>query len=191
MFKLGRQRPLETDVPPPAIAPPPLRTDTVAGIISGNPQVPPTYVYTQRREPHMGPSFLMAPDDNSQQMYDLGIAWQEAPDPIRQSDFFADGNKVHPDAQMRITSHLAIGSREAVAEDSFRIGKLLGYIHRPMYAGRQQPSVIRSNIAPAVPTTYGSEYIVQGVQPAGGVETATGFAVSPLGTSSSVDGYPY
>lgn len=191
MFKLGKQRPQETDVPPPAIAPPPLRMDTVGGVISGNRVAPPTYVYTQRREPHMGPSFLMAPDDNTQRQYDLNIGWHEAPDPIRQSDFYADGNKVHPDAQMRVTSHLAIGSIESVSEQQFRVGKLLGYFHRPMYQGRQQPSVIRANISPGHTTTYGSEYVVQGVQPAGGVQTAPGFSVPPLSTSSSLDGYPY
>lgn len=79
-------------------------------------------------------------------------------------------------------------------EDTFHIGKLLGYLHVPMYAGGQHPSSIRSNIQEALPTTYGSLYEVRGVQPAGHeVITATGFGV-PMSTvtpEGSLDGYPY
>lgn len=153
-----------------------------------NPPVPLTYVYTERREPHTGPSYITAPDSQFYEVLDLPVAWQEAPDPIRQSDFWADGNKVHPQAHMPIPSNLAIGAKEAVMEDTFHIGKLLGYIHRPMYAGEQQPSVIRANIQEAVPSTYGSQYEVQGVQPAGQVTTATGLSEYPL---PSIDGDPY
>lgn len=172
-------RPKEVKNPPPSLD----HTLDVNG-----PGVPPTYVYTQRREPHAGPSMLMAPWDNYEKMYDLNIPWQEAPDPIRQSDFWAAGHKIHPAAQMQIVTNLAIGSREAVMEDTFHIGKLLGYIHRPMYAGQQKPSVIRTNIQEAVPGTYGSMYEVQGVMPSGPVVTATGFT---LPTSEHNDGYPY
>ena len=186
---LGNVHPSEIDEPPPSIAPPPITPGNMAGVLSGDRQ-PPLYVYTQRREPHMGPSYLAAPWDNYDRFYDLNIGWHEAPDPIRQSPFYSAGNKVHPTAQMPIVTNLSIGDWESVSEQTFRIGKLLGYIHRPMYAGMQQPSLIRANIQEAIPSTYGSQYEVRGIQPAGGIITATGFAV-PQETSSSTDGYPY
>lgn len=179
MGRFSFMRPSEVTEPPPSLD---RRLDY------NDPPVPLTYVYTQRREPTEGPRFLTAPDSQFQELLPLNIAWQEAPDPIRQSDYYDYGNKIHPDAQMRITSHLAIDSILAVMEDTFRVGKLLGYIHRPMYAGGQAPSMVRANIQEAIPTTYGSQYEIQGVVPTGGVVTAAGFA-TPV--QSSYDGYPY
>jgi hypothetical protein len=171
----------------------PRETDTPPASLDqrGRRDIPPTFVYVQRREPTEGPAFTMAPWDQYSAFYDLNIPWQQAPDPIRQSDFWAANNKIHPAAQMMIDTHLAIGSREAVSEQTFRIGKLLGYLKRPMYAGMQQPSVIRANIQEAVPTTYGSMYEIQGIQPAAAVVTAQGFSVPIQDTSSTIDGYPY
>lgn len=148
------------------------------------PQAPPTYTYALRREPAEGPSFLTAPDSQYSAMQDLGIAWQEAPDPIRQSDFWADGQKIHPQAQMMVNSHLAIGYQESISEQTFRIGKLLGYFPRPMYAGQQKPSIPRSNIQEAQPTTYGSQYQIQEGMPSGPV-LASGMLIG------GNDGYPY
>lgn len=179
MGRFAWMRPSETATPPPSLD---RRLDNT------QPIAPLTYVYTQRREPTEGPHFLTAPDSQFQELLPLNIPWQEAPDPIRQSDFYADGNKIHPDAQMRITSHLAIMAKNAVMDDRFQIGKLLGYIHRPMYAGGQQPSVVRANIQEAIPTTYGSQYEVQGVVPTGNVVLATGMSYNP---GPSTDGYPY
>lgn len=194
IYALGPQRPTEVDEPPPSIAPPPLNVmDAVAGILSFDPRrKPPTYVYTQRREPIAGVSYLMTPDDQSRRNYDLNIGWQEAPDPIRQSPFWDAGNKCHPQAHMEVRSQLAIGSIEAVSEQTFHIGKLLGYIHRPMYAGGQHPSLIRANIIEPVPSTYGSQYIVQGVVPAGPLVTPTGFSEPQQSNPMlGIDGYPY
>lgn len=172
-------RPSEKVNPPPSLD---------HGLDRSQPGVPVTYVYTQRREPAEGPRFLTQPDSTYNDLLPLNIPWQEAPDPIRQSDFWADGNKIHPAAQMWITSHLAIAAKEAVMQDRFQIGKLLGYIHRPMYAGGQAPSVVRANIQEALPTTYGSQYEVQGVAPAAGVVLASGLSFAP---ESHRDGYPY
>lgn len=179
MARFSWMRPKETQAPPPAM-------DTT--IIQEPGVAPATFVYTLRREPDEGPRFLTTPDSQFQALLPLSVPWQEAPDPVRSSDFYAEGNKIHPEAQMRITSHLAIGAKEAVMENSFRIGKLLGYIHRPMYAGAQAPSVVRANIQEAIPTTYGSQYEVQGVVPAGGITLATGITNLP---QSHYDGYPY
>lgn len=188
IIALGNRNPSEVDTPPPSLAPPPNNPLNIAGILSGD-RTPPLYVYTQRREPHMGPSYLMAPWDNYDVEYELRTGYQEAPDPIRQSEFYAAGNKVKPWAHMPIVTSIAWGSIEAVMQDRFQVGKLLGYVHRPMYAGRQHPSVVRSNIQEALPQTYGSMYSVPASQPMGGPVSATGFIPDP--TSSSVDGYPY
>jgi hypothetical protein len=179
MGRFAWMRPREESTPPPALD---RRLDKT------KPIEPITFVYTQRREPTEGPHFLTAPDSQFQALLPLSVPWQEAPDPIRQSNFYAEGNKIHPDAQMRITSHLAIAAKESVMQDRFQIGKLLGYIHRPMYAGGQAPSVVRANIQEAVPTTYGSQYEVQGVVPVGGITLATGVTNIP---QSHYDGYPY
>lgn len=184
---LGNVHPSEVDTPPPAIAPPPNRVGDIAGVLSGD-RTPPTYVYTQRREPHMGPSYLMAPWDNFDALYELHGGWHDAPDPVRQSNFYADGNKIHPTAQMPVVTALAIGSIESVDEQTYRIGKLIGYMRRPMYAGLQRPSIPRVNIQEAAPSTYGSQYSMRGVPSPGNAVAATGF-ITPV--TESFDGYPY
>lgn len=186
VISLGSLHPAEIDTPPPSIAPPPITASGIAGVITGGHRVPPTFVYVQRREPHMGPSYLMAPEDNSQCYYDLNIGWHEAPDPVRQSDFWAANRKINPQARMNVTSHIAIGSIEAVDEQQFRVGKLLGYFYKPMYAGMQQPSVMRSNIREAVPRTYGSQF--QAGVPS---QPAPSFTASGFDVQNSEDGYPY
>jgi hypothetical protein len=175
------RRPREIAEPPPS-----LNTE----IIEANSELQPaplTYVFTQRREPQEGPQFLTAPDSQYQALLPLDIAWQEAPDPIRQSDYYDYGNKIHPDAQMPITSHLAIASWLAVMQDQFQVGKLLGYWHRPMFAGGQLPSIPRTNIQEAMPTTYGAMYEVQPTMQSPGVITPTGFAAN----YEQFSDYPY
>src|SRR5216684_3007990 len=109
-FGLGKNHPQEIDTPPPSIAPPPDGPWNIGGVLSGN-RTPPLYVYTQRREPDVGPSFMMAPDDSLGSLFsEEVIGWQDAPDPIRQSNFYTAGNKIHPGAQMRIQSNTAFGS---------------------------------------------------------------------------------
>lgn len=189
---LGKMHPSEVETPPPSISPPPNFPGAIAGILSGD-RKPPLYVYVQRREPHEGPAFLMVPWDQYNARYQLNTGWQDAPDPVRQSDFYAHGNKIHPWANQQIVTSLAIGSREAVMEDRFTIGKLIGYLRASMYQGGQHPSVVRANIDVPRQTTYGSMYEVSGIQPLTGVQnySSTGFAISPLGTTDAVDGYPY
>lgn len=143
------------------------------------------YAYTQRREPKAGISLTSAPDSQFNELLPETIGWQEAPDPIRSSDFYAEGNKIKPNPSMRITSHLAIGEKESVMEDTFRIGKLLGYHQLPQYAGRQLPWGTRTNIQPPEPTTYGSLYEVEGTPQQAALVAANGFV------SQSIDGYPY
>jgi hypothetical protein len=147
-------------------------------------------VRVQRREPHAGISYTTAPDSQSQALYDLNIGWQEAPDPIRQSDFWAANDKIHPAAQQRITSTLSIGSIEAVMQDTFQVGKLLGYLRGgyQQFAGAQLPLVVRSNIAEGTPTTYGSLYAVDGVPSQGPVVLDSGMSYWPC---SGMDGDPY
>lgn len=144
------------------------------------------FVYETREEDRrQGPTTLTAPDSQFQELLPEKIGWQQAPDPIRQSPFFAHGQKIKPNAHQRITSHinLQFGMWEDI---TFSVGKLIGYYKVPTYAGGQLPSVIRANIQPGQPTTYGSIYEVPSpvVSPAG-FYTAQGFQ------SVGIDGDPY
>jgi hypothetical protein len=150
-------------------------------------QLPRAVAYQTREENRVqGPSLRTAPDSQFQKLLPENIGWQEAPDPIRQSDFWADGNKIKPDARQRVTSHLSIDSFANWENSTFEIGKLIGYLRVPMHQGGQLPSVIRANIQEAQPITYGSLYEVSPPPTQSGpAYTSTGFTVSGL------DGYPY
>jgi hypothetical protein len=153
-------------------------------------KTPPTFAYIQREERRSIPAFTAAPAAQYNVLLPELHSWQEAPDPIRQSDFWAAGNKIHAWAHMFIPSSLAIGVKESVMQDTFEIGKLLGYIHagRQQYAGAQQPSILRTNIEPAIPATYGSQYEVRGMSVPGNIMLATGMSYQAEGYA---DGYPY
>jgi hypothetical protein len=142
------------------------------------PDTPATYVNIQRDEFLSGPLRLTAPDSQFNELLDENICWQEAPDPIRQSDFWDAGNKVNPWAKQWISSHLTIPYQESIDEQTFHVGKLIGYIKKPMHAGGQFPSVIRANIQEPQATTYGSLYEVSPlVTTPGPAYTSTGFDV--------------
>lgn len=150
------------------------------------PDTPLTYSYNRAENRLEGPLRLTAPDSQFSASLPLDIAWHEAPDPIRQSDFWAAGNKVNPGARMTITSQLAIPTKETIMEDQFHVGKLIGYFKKPMYAGGQQPSLIRANIREARPTTFGSLYEVSPlVDQPGQAYTSAGFEVH------GISGDPY
>lgn len=146
-------------------------------------EVPFTYAYTPRRNDHEGISFE-TPGSQFVGLLPENIGWQEAPDPIRQSDFWAAGNKIKADARMWIVSHLALGPKEAVMEDTFRVGKLKGYLKTPTFVGGQHTSAPRVNIIEAQPGTLGSMYEVLG----GGPELPT---TAPGFSYGGQDGYPY
>lgn len=146
------------------------------------------FVYKEREENRrQGPTLLTVPDNQFQELLPELVAPQEAPDPIRQSPFFAYGNKIKPNAHMRITSHLALDTWGKWQEVTFHIGKLVGYYKVPTYAGGQLPSVIRANIQPGNPTTYGSLYEVPSpvVSMAGPAYSSSGFE------GAGIDGDPY
>jgi hypothetical protein len=149
--------------------------------------VPPSFVEKIEENPGpAGPTFLTAPDSQFNELLREPIGWQEAPDPIRQSDFWAAGSKIKPDARQRITSRLAIAYHETISNQTFTIGKLIGYLKVPTHVGGQTPSVIRANIQEARPVTYGSLYQVM-PQP-----TQSGPAFSSAGFDlTGSDGYPY
>lgn len=148
--------------------------------------MPIPFVFVQRENRPQGPQYITAPDNQFEALLPLSIGWQEAPDPIRQSPFFAENNKIKPDAHMRVTSHLGLGSWANWEDVTFHIGKLVGYLKTPTYAGAQLPSVYRANIQPGGSTTYGSLYEVPSpsVVAAGPAYTASGF-------QGEFDGYPY
>ena len=152
-----------------------------------DPDTPLTFAYQLRQENLLSkPHRLTAPDSDFQEILPLNINWQEAPDPIRQSDFWAAGNKIKPDAHMSITSDVWFGFGNAPGEETFHIGKLIGYFKTPMHQGGQKPSLIRANIQEPYQTTFGALYEVSPqVQAAGPAFTASGFV------ANAMDGYPY
>src|SRR5438552_936490 len=93
------------------------------------PDTPLTYanVRTETHEPY-GPRRLTVPDSQFNELLPEGIGWHEAPDPIRQSDFWAAGNKIKPNAHAWINSHLTIPYQESIDEQTFHVGKLIGYL---------------------------------------------------------------
>jgi len=153
-------------------------------------KAPPTFSFVARREPLVGPSFTAAPDSQFQNLLPQVQSYQEAPDPIRQSDYWNYNNKINPWPHQRITSHLAIGVKESVMQDRFEIGKLIGYIHagqRNQYAGGQLSSDLRTNIRPPVSATFGSMYQSSGLTNTARLITAKGFALTP----EDFSGYPF
>lgn len=156
------------------------------------PGVPPTYAYTQRREPHVGAGFLASPDsqynvytDNTPER--LGVSgWQDAPDPLRQSNFWADGRKIHPHARMPRQSNLNIADILSHMSVVFSAGKLKQHQSVPQFAGTQLPSVQRYNIREGYSSTYGSLYEVDPATPPPVLVLASGMSYT-----QSQDGHPY
>jgi hypothetical protein len=154
----------------------------------GPDMAPPTYTYQYRDEyePRDSPSFVTAPDSQFNVLLPENIAWQEAPDPIRESDFWDAGHKIKPDAHMWINSHVELGAWQNWEDDTFHIGKLIGYLKVAMHQGGQRPDVIRANIQEPQAITYGSMYEVSPVVTTPGpAYSASGFDISGF------DGYPY
>jgi hypothetical protein len=148
--------------------------------------VPITFVDTKREEQLDGPLRLTAPDSQFNEYLDEKVFWQESPSAIRQSDFWNAGNKWHPNARMPISSQLAIPYHETISEQTFVVGKLIGYLKAKTWQGGQQPSLIRANIQEPKQTTYGSLYeISPQVTMPGPAYTASGFDLT------GIDGYPY
>jgi hypothetical protein len=150
------------------------------------PDTPLTFVHTSSENRLEGPLRLTVPDSQFQALLPEDVARNDLPDVIRQSDFWADGDKVKPDAHMRITSHLSIPYQETIDNQTFEIGKLIGYLRVRMFQKGQHPSVIRANIQEPAATTYGSLYEVSPTVPQPGpAYTPSGFQVA------GVSGDPY
>lgn len=154
------------------------------------PDVPLTYAQQYRAEfhPQGAPSITGEPEDSFNRLLPENIGWHEAPDPIRQSPFWAEGMKIKPDAHMRITENTGLGWWQNWEDDTFHIGKLIGYLAVAMHQGGQRPSVIRANVQEATPITYGSLYQAAPsvpLQEPGPAYSASGFDLS------GIDGYPY
>lgn len=132
------------------------------------------------------PYFQTAPEGQFNELLPENVAFNGPPDPIRESEFWAAGEKIKPAAHQRITSHLGLGSWQNWEDGEFHIGKLLGYLKVAMHTGGQRPVDIRGNLQEAVPATFGSMYEVSPLvtQP-GPAYTSAGFDLS------GQDGYPY
>lgn len=157
-----------------------------------DPTTPLTYVEVFREEhnPQGWPRFVAEPEDNFNRLITFGdkIPWESPTflDPLRFSDYYADGKKIHPVAQMRITENTALGSYNSNSDEEFKIGKLLGYLYAAMHQGGQRPIDIRGNLQEATPTTFGSLYEVSPtIVTPGPAYTSAGFDLG------GIDGYPY
>ncbi|MGA2655836.1 MAG: hypothetical protein ABSF18_07690 [Gammaproteobacteria bacterium] len=172
--------------------PPPSPTLDPSLDVTG-PAVPPTFVFTLRERPkplanltysgypasNEGAGEWTANDPNG-----IGVsAWQDSPDPVRQSNFWNWGNKIHPAAGDITPLHTALW-KSLIMQDSFMVGKVVNFWRPQMYAGAQLTSDIRRNITPGQAATFGSQYEVAGIgtpQP----------VVLSSGLSGSMDGDPY
>lgn len=185
LFPKTQTQGTEVDSPPPSLD---HTLDTHAPII------PPTYVYTQRQVPKPAANrrYFGLPADNEDAAYwrknsvrSLGVSdWQDAPDPVRQSNFVAAGNKIHPFGGTITPLHTALW-KDLIMQDTFMVGKIVGFWRPQMYAGRQLPSVTRRNIKEAQATTFGSQYVISGNPPVGNILLASGLS------ANGTDGDPY
>lgn len=156
-------------------------------ILGPDQEAPPTFWYSEREEHHPQgyPRFNTEPEDSFNRLLPEPIGWQEAPDPIRQSDYWDWGEKIRPSAHMRITENTRL-TEGLWSDEHFHIGKLLGYLYSEMHQGGQKPVDIRGNLQPADPTTFGSLYeVIPMVTTPGAAYTSAGFDFT------GQDGYPY
>jgi hypothetical protein len=145
------------------------------------PDTPLTFSFITPENRLEGPLRLTVPDSQFQALLPENITRNDLPNPLRESDFYADGQKIKPDAHMRITSHLSIPYQEAIDNQTFEIGKLIGYLRVRMFQKGQHPSLIRANIQEPAATTYGSLYEISPVvTQSGPAYTAAGFEVNGI-----------
>jgi hypothetical protein len=151
MFRNRRQRegvrPSEPYYPP---GPEDWRNDIIPGFAYTR---PPTVEQRQNRT--LPPAY----DYNAPQ--ELPTSYQEAPDPLKFSDFYPNGNKIRPWAHVRVPAYLAISEWESIADDTFKSGKLaaLGHVV-PQFYGLQNPIDFQPLIPESEYTTYGATHAI-------------------------------
>lgn len=173
-----------TQTPPPSL-------DHTLDVFA--PPVPPTYTYLERALPRPLANLVYSgyPDSNAENAEwmkndpnGLGVSeWQDAPDPVRQSNFFMAGRKIHPFAGDITPLHTALW-KALIMHDGFAAGKVHQHWRPQMYAGMQLPSDVRRNINPGQAVTFGSQYVQGGEPLLGPVQLASGL-------TGTLDGDPY
>lgn len=121
-------------------------------------EVLPGFAFTPKDEHEQRQNRTLPPAYDYNAPQELQTSYQDAPDPIRQSDFFANGNKIRPWAHVRVPSYLAISEIESVSDDEFLYGKISSFGHHivPQYHGGQNPIDFSPLIPEAEFTTYGA-----------------------------------
>lgn len=123
--------------------------------------IPASFAYTKTEEQQQRQNLFMPPAFETNALEMLSTSYQDAPDPIRQSDFYAAGNKIRPWAHNRVANagYLAIAEIEGVADDEFKTGKLSseGYHVVPQYVLSQNPIDFLPLIPEGQYTTYGAQ----------------------------------
>lgn len=122
-------------------------------------ELPPSFAFVSKDEHEQRQNRTLPPAYDYNERQDLDIAYQDAPDPIKQSDFYANGNKIRATANVRVPAYLAISEWESIADDDFefKTGKLAAVGHLvPQYAGEQLPIDVSPLIPEAEYTTYGN-----------------------------------
>jgi len=162
-----------------------------------DPHAPPTYVFTLRERPkplaNLHYSGYPASNQSAgrwlQNNYEaIGRpGWQDAPDPVRQSNFVAEGRKIHPFGGDITPLHTALW-KSLIMRDAFGAGKLVQFWRPQMYSGTQLPSARRINIGPGQATTFGSQYTVSGEPFTAQVVLSSGISFN---YGPGIDGDPY
>jgi hypothetical protein len=118
----------------------------------------PGFAYTGRESHEQRLNRFVPPAYDYNAPQELPTSYQEAPDPLKQSDFYANGAKIRPWAHVRVPSYLAIAEIEAVSDDEFKSGKLSseGSHYIPQHALTQLPIDITPLIPEADFTTFGA-----------------------------------
>lgn len=118
----------------------------------------PGFAFTPKEEHEQRQNRTLPPAYDYNAPQELPTAYQDAPDPIKQSDFYANGDKIRPWAHVRVPAYLAIPEIEAVSDDEFKFGKISSFGHHvvPQYHGEQNPIDFSPLIPEVEYSTYGS-----------------------------------
>ena len=119
----------------------------------------PGFAYQIREEQNQRENYFMPPAFDPNELVELPTSWKPDSelDPIPQSNFFAEGNKIRPWAHVRVPSYIAIPEWETPTDDEFREGKIVMGQLVAQHTGGQQPIGISPLIPEVEYTTYGTQ----------------------------------
>lgn len=138
---------------------------------------PPTFAYVT---PPRGVGHPVFQGENVNVRLQERIAPQGAPDPVRQSNFYADGKPaVMAMSMQQVALSFNIAGRQAVMEDLFMAGKYPTGFQDGITRGRQLPFNTRSNIERPTSQPFGDQYAVPGGSNPVGMVSQSGLIYNP------------